>query len=117
MKRERSAIVTGAARRVGRAIAEALLADGWSVVAHVHHDDDDVPEGATKVVAALDQTDCADRIFAAAAELPPVRLLVNNAGRFAWDGVGDFSADEFDAHMATNVRAPAMLISRAVSWL
>ena len=52
------------------------------------------------------------RIFAAADGLPPVRLLVNNAARFAWDGFGEFSADEFDAHMAINVRAPALLIDR-----
>jgi NAD(P)-dependent dehydrogenase (short-subunit alcohol dehydrogenase family) len=37
-------------------------------------------------------------------------LLVNNAARFAWDGFGEFSADEFDAHMAVNARAPALLI-------
>ena len=41
-----------------------------------------------------------------------MRLLVNNAARFAWDGFGEFSADEFDAHMAVNVRAPALLIER-----
>jgi NAD(P)-dependent dehydrogenase (short-subunit alcohol dehydrogenase family) len=112
MTQERSAIVTGAARRVGRAIAEALLADGWTVIAHVHHDEDEVPEGATKVVARLDDLACADRVFAAAAGTPPVRLLVNNAARFAWDGFGSFDAREFDAHMAINARAPALLIDR-----
>ena len=50
-----------------------------------------------------------ERIFAAAAGLPPVRLLVNNAARFARDGFGEFSAGEFDAHMAVNVRAPLLL--------
>jgi NAD(P)-dependent dehydrogenase (short-subunit alcohol dehydrogenase family) len=47
--------------------------------------------------------------------LPPVRLLVNNAARFAWDGFGEFSAGEFDAHMAVNARAPALLIERLVA--
>ena len=41
-----------------------------------------------------------------------MRLLVNNAARFAWDGFGEFGADEFAAHMAVNVRAPALLIER-----
>lgn len=112
MEESRTAIVTGAGKRVGREIAQALFDDGWSVVAHVRDDGDDVPEGARKAVADLGQADCAQRIFAAAAGLPPVKLLVNNAARFAEDGIGRFSPTEFDAHMAVNVRAPALLIDR-----
>lgn len=112
MKGERTAIVTGAGRRVGRDIATALVADGWSVIAHVHHDSDDVPAGAIKVVADLEDLSCADSIFAAAERAPPVRLLINNAARFAWDGFGEFDPQEFAAHMAVNVRAPALLIER-----
>ncbi|MES2136835.1 MAG: SDR family oxidoreductase [Pseudomonadota bacterium] len=110
MSEQRTAIVTGAGKRAGAEIAAALLADGWAVVAHVHHQDDSVPEGAARVVADLARADCAEPIFAAAASLPPPSLLVNNAARFAWDGFGDFKADEFDAHMAVNVRAPLLLI-------
>jgi NAD(P)-dependent dehydrogenase (short-subunit alcohol dehydrogenase family) len=109
---DRTAIVTGAGKRIGAAIAAALLADGWTVLAHVHHEDDSVPEGAVKITADLAQRDCAERIFAAAGGLPSVRLLVNNAARFAWDGFGEFSAAEFEAHMAVNVRGPALLIDR-----
>jgi NAD(P)-dependent dehydrogenase (short-subunit alcohol dehydrogenase family) len=107
---ERTAIVTGAGKRVGAEIARALLDDGWTVLAHVHHEQDDVPAGAKKVAADLTEPSCADAIFGAANGLPPVRLLVNNAARFAWDGFGALSADEFDAHMAVNARAPALLI-------
>jgi len=107
---DRTAIVTGASKRVGRHIAEALLSDGWTVLAHVHHDDDSVPDGASKVAADLAEPDCAARIFSAAAALPPVGLLVNNASRFSWDGFGAFSADELFSHMAVNVGAPALLI-------
>ena len=74
----------------------------------------DVPPGATKVVADLADPDCAEAIFAAAAGLPPVRLLVNNAARFAWDGPGEFDRAEFDAHMAVNV-ARAGAADRAAS--
>lgn len=109
---ERTAIVTGAGKRVGRDIAAALVDDGWQVVAQVHHGDDDVPEGASKVVADLQDPGCANAIFAAAEGLPPLRLLVNNAARFAWDGFGEFDPQEFAAHMAVNVRAPALLIER-----
>jgi NAD(P)-dependent dehydrogenase (short-subunit alcohol dehydrogenase family) len=112
MDEGRTAIVTGAGKRVGRCIAAALVDDGWKVVAHVHHPSDDVPNGAIKAVADLESADCADTIFAAGQALPPVRLLVNNAARFAHDGFGNFDAAEFAAHMAVNVRAPALLIER-----
>jgi NAD(P)-dependent dehydrogenase (short-subunit alcohol dehydrogenase family) len=104
----RTAIVTGGGKRVGEAIVRALLEDGWAVIAHVHHDRDAVPAGAIKAVADLAESDCAARIFAAARE--PVQLLVNNAARFAFDGFGEASAAEFDAHMRVNARAPLLLI-------
>jgi NAD(P)-dependent dehydrogenase (short-subunit alcohol dehydrogenase family) len=112
MTQARTAIVTGAGKRVGAVIARALLADGWNVVAHVHRATDKIPDGAVQAVADLADADCANAIFAAAAGLPPVALLVNNAARFAWDGFGDFSSAELDAHMAVNVRAPTLLIER-----
>lgn len=110
MSSQRTAIVTGAGKRVGAQIAAALTEQGWNVVAHVHHSEDSVPAGAVKVVADLADNEAPAQIFEAAAGLPPVRLLVNNAARFAWDGFGEFDSDEFDIHMAVNVRAPALLI-------
>lgn len=109
MSEPRTAIVTGAGKRVGAVIAAELAADGWTVVGHVHHADDNVPKGVEKVVAELADAACAKAIFAAAAKLPPVRLLVNNAARFANDELGAFNAQELDAHMAVNLRAPILL--------
>ena len=106
----RTAIVTGGGKRVGAEIVRALLDDQWVVVAHVHHRDDPVLEGAIKVAADLGEADCAERVFAATQGQPPVRLLVNNAARFAFDGFGQASADEFDAHLRINARAPMLLI-------
>ena len=106
----RTAIVTGGGKRVGAEIVRALLADGWRVVAHVHHEENSVAEGAVKAVADLADADCAQQIFAAAEGLPPVRLLVNNAARFSFDGFGAACAEEFDAHMKINARAPMLLI-------
>jgi NAD(P)-dependent dehydrogenase (short-subunit alcohol dehydrogenase family) len=105
----RTAVVTGASKRVGAVIATGLVADGWTVIAHVHHPDDQVPGGTVKVVAELTDPACAGTIFAAAEGLPPVRLLVNNAARFARDGFGEFSVEELDAHLAVNLRAPLLL--------
>ena len=106
----RTAIVTGAGKRVGAEIARALVADGWTVLAHVHHEADAIVPGAKGVVADLADLACARVIFEAASSFPPVRLLVNNAARFAWDGFGEFDGTELDAHMAVNARAPALLI-------
>lgn len=105
----RTAIVTGAGKRVGAVIAQTLLDDGWAVVAHVHDSADDVPAGAVKVAAELSDPACAETIFEAAGGLPPVRLLANNAARFARDSFGAFSLAELDAHMAVNLRAPMLL--------
>lgn len=107
---QRTAIVTGAGKRVGAEIARALLSDGWAVLAHVHNQHDEVPDGAVKVAANLADRNCAEKIFGASAALPPVQLLVNNAARFSFDRFGEFEPDEFDLHMAVNVRAPALLM-------
>jgi NAD(P)-dependent dehydrogenase (short-subunit alcohol dehydrogenase family) len=109
MSEGRTAIVTGGGKRVGAEIVGALLKDGWTVVAHVHHESDPVPAGAVKAAADLAATDCADRIFSAAKSLPPARLLVNNAARFAFDAIDQFRTEEFAAHMAINVQAAALL--------
>ena len=108
---KRTAIVTGAGKRVGRAIAEALLADGWRVIAHVRRAEDEVPTGAIKVAADLAAEDCAERIFAAEGA-DEARLLINNAARFAEDRVEGFSPREFARHMAVNVAAPVLLAER-----
>jgi NAD(P)-dependent dehydrogenase (short-subunit alcohol dehydrogenase family) len=109
MAHDRTAIVTGAGKRVGAGIARGLIADGWIVLAHVRAEGDSVPDGATKVAVDLADPRCAACIFAAAQGLPPVRLLVNNAARFAFDGFGAVNTNEFDAQMAVNVRAPLLL--------
>jgi NAD(P)-dependent dehydrogenase (short-subunit alcohol dehydrogenase family) len=107
---DRTAIVTGGGKRVGEQIVRALLADDWTVIAHVHNVDDAVPSGAIKAVADLAEPNCVARLFAAGEGAPPIRLLVNNAARFAVDALGTASAAEFDAHMAVNARAPMLLI-------
>jgi NAD(P)-dependent dehydrogenase (short-subunit alcohol dehydrogenase family) len=105
----RTAIVTGAGKRVGAELARALLDDGWTVLAHVRREGEWVPEGAIAVAAGLEESDCAEKILSAAAGRAPVRLLVNNAARFAFDSADAFDPNEFDLHMAVNLRAPLLL--------
>lgn len=108
----RTAIVTGGARRIGCAIARALAADGWSML--IHHYNSDAAELAAELGAATVQADLADpmaaqTIMAALEGLPPPALLVNSAAGFVLDQFDDFTAAQWDEHMAVNARAPALL--------
>lgn len=117
---QRTAIVTGGAKRIGAAIVRALAADGWRVVIHCGKSRAEaealaaeVGGGATVVAADLADPGAADRIIAAAlgdaGGAAPLGLLVNSASRFDYDRIEDFAAADFDAHMAINLRAPALL--------
>lgn len=111
----RTAIVTGGAKRIGAALCRALAGDGWTVLIHCRRSLDEARAlagelGGAKVVAAdLALPDAADRIMAGLDGLPPVRLLVNNASRFAFDTADDFTVERWDELLATNLRAPALL--------
>jgi NAD(P)-dependent dehydrogenase (short-subunit alcohol dehydrogenase family) len=113
----RTAIVTGGAKRIGAALCRALAEDGWHLLIHYNRSAADAEalaqelgEAAT-VSADLSSPEAAGRVMAALDGLPPARLLVNNASRFVFDSADDFTAEGWDAHLATNLRAPALLSS------
>ncbi len=118
--RNRSAIVTGGAKRIGAALVRALAADGWHVVIHCHTStgeaealrDELVAGGGAASVLAADLADpaAAAAIVAAAVAAAPPGLLVNSASRFDADVFADFTVEQWDRHMAVNLRAPALLI-------
>jgi NAD(P)-dependent dehydrogenase (short-subunit alcohol dehydrogenase family) len=115
---EKSAIVTGGARRIGAAFCRALAEDGWHVLIHCRHSQDEgrvLAEsiGNARIVAAdLADPDAAETIMKALDGMPPARLLVNNASLFACDSATDFDSESWDRHLDANLRAPALL-SRA----
>ncbi|MGE0734135.1 MAG: SDR family oxidoreductase [Alphaproteobacteria bacterium] len=116
----RAALVTGAARRIGRAIALALARDGWAVAVHYRSGRDEA-EALVAELAALGRTavaltaDLADEtattglVALAQQRLGPLGLLVNNASMFEPDGALDHASAGWDAHMAANLRAPVVL--------
>ncbi|HRD29484.1 MAG TPA: SDR family NAD(P)-dependent oxidoreductase, partial [Caulobacter sp.] len=114
-----AAVITGAARRIGRVLAVQAARSGFDVAVH-HRDSPDEAEETAALVRAegrracvlagdLTVADAADLIARAETALGPVTLLVNNASLFLEDRLETFDAGVLDAHMATNVRAPAVL--------
>jgi NAD(P)-dependent dehydrogenase (short-subunit alcohol dehydrogenase family) len=114
--RNQTAIVTGGAKRIGAALVRALAEDGWHVVIHCHQSRAEAEAlaveigNAVVVVGDLADPGIGDIIVAAAAGLPPLGLLINSASRFIYDRIDDFGVDDFDTHMAVNLRAPALII-------
>lgn len=114
-------LVTGALRRIGRAVAERFAQSGRPVVLHGHPHSaeamtltvkDIVSAGgcAAFVLADLADPAATDDVVARSAEFfgPPV-LLVNNASVFEVDTAFDFTNERFDRHLAVNLRAPVQL--------
>ncbi|MBI5939769.1 MAG: SDR family NAD(P)-dependent oxidoreductase, partial [Caulobacterales bacterium] len=114
-----AALITGAARRIGRALAIQAARSGFDIAVHHRDSPEDAAEtaalveaeGRRAIVLAGDLTDpdVARLIGETSAALGPVTLLVNNASLFLEDRFESFDATDLDAHMATNVRAPAVL--------
>lgn len=110
----RSALVTGAANGIGRAIAERLAAEGALVAAI---DVEELPELGSSVRPLrwdLVDTDTLDGLVEAAeAEVGPLDVLVNNAGVFEPSLAVDLTLDSYRRVLAVNLDAPIFLASRA----
>lgn len=124
----RSALVTGAARRIGRAIALRLAADGWNVAIHYGGSREDAEAtardvrqaGAKAVTLAADlaREDEAEALVGRATDaLGPIGLLVNNASVFEPDRLATVTSAGWHGHMATNLRAPVILMQRFAALL
>lgn len=113
----KTAIVTGGAKRIGAAICRALSEDGWHLLIHCNRSGEEAEAlarqlgNAVVVSADLASPDAAEKVIEGLEDLPPARLLVNNASRFTYDSASDFSAENWDAHLNINLRAPALLSS------
>jgi NAD(P)-dependent dehydrogenase (short-subunit alcohol dehydrogenase family) len=114
------ALVTGAADRIGAAMARRLARAGWAVIIH-YRASADKAEAVVKSIrdaggkAAAVRADLANRveraglIAATARSFGPLTLLVNNASSFERDAAVDLDEALWDAHFAVHAEAPAFL--------
>ena len=113
------ALVTGAGRRVGAAIARHLAASGWAVTIHYKNSRAEAEE----LAESLRRGGAAARTFAADLARPdeavamirsleaerPLTLLVNSAASFSYDAAGSVTAENLQGHFTVNAATPILL--------
>ena len=121
----KSALVTGAARRVGAAIARALHAAGASIVLHYRSSGEEAATLARELnslrpgSAALVQCDLLDGAavkdlaHTATTAFAGLDILVNNASSFYPTPLGDIEEDDWNDLIGTNLKAPLFLAQAA----
>lgn len=113
----RTAIVTGGARRIGRALVEMLAGQGFSVAIHYRDSKTEALDlldhiGGRGCVIGADLSCEADvnRLAAEAVQqLGPIGVLINNASAFIRDEVETVTRESWDQHLEPNLRAPFVL--------
>jgi pteridine reductase len=116
MSRSPVVLVTGAARRIGAAIAETLHADGWSVIVHAHRSIDTAqalamrlnaqrPDSAAVLAADLREVTAIESLARDAhAHWQRLDALVNNASSYHRTPLGTITAAQIDELVASNLR-------------
>ena len=115
-----TALVTGAGRRLGRAIALDLARAGWNIGVHYRtastEADAVVAEiealGVKAVALRADLAkpeEIAPLLQSCAVRLGPVTCLINSAAHYDWDDLASLSLENWEAHLAIDLRAPVFL--------
>jgi len=116
----KTVLVTGAAKRLGRAIALDLAAHGWNVAIHYNSSEDDADSAAQSVRAfgaeaatlkcdLSKEAETAKLVDRAVKELGPLAALINSASLFENDDWQSASRKTWDDHIETNLRSPLVL--------
>jgi NAD(P)-dependent dehydrogenase (short-subunit alcohol dehydrogenase family) len=112
------AIVTGASRGIGRAIAERLVADRWSVLnLDVRKPVGAETSGVTWVETDLADPDALQATLSSLVAAHPITGLVNNAAIATPALLADVRLADFDATMAVNLRAPILCAQAVVQGM
>lgn len=121
------ALVTGAAKRLGRAVSLELARGGWDIAVHYNgsaHDAEDTANALRTlgVKAVTFQADVSDLnalapLVTAANKLGDLRALVNCAAIFEHDVIETLSPQAFDKQMHVNALAPSLLARAFASQL
>lgn len=115
-----TALVTGAGKRLGRAMALYLAKRGHDLALHYASSREEAETLATEIRAMGRRAECfqADLLVeaetealipAATAALGPLTVLVNNASIFEYDRIDTATRQGWDRHMESNLRAPYVL--------
>jgi NAD(P)-dependent dehydrogenase (short-subunit alcohol dehydrogenase family) len=116
----RNVLITGAAHRIGRAIALGFAAEGWSVGIHCHASAAAAADLARDIAeiggnACVLQADLADAdqletlIPRCIAAIGAPACLVNNASTFHYDALPSLESQQWDRQLAVNLKAPVFL--------
>jgi NAD(P)-dependent dehydrogenase (short-subunit alcohol dehydrogenase family) len=115
----RAALITGAGRRIGAAIARALARAGYTVVLHANRSRAEAEKLAAEiagsggrahvVLADLADPEAVHALVPAAAVFGPLTLLVNSAAEFEPDEIASLDRTRFERTLAVNLAAPLFL--------
>lgn len=116
----RSVLITGAARRIGRALALDFAAQGWTVAAHYNTSSKEIESLTAEIASAGGKAKAFQADLAVEAEVQalipaiveefgPLGCLVNNASTFEHDTLATASRETWDQHIEPNLRAPLVL--------
>ena len=112
----RTALVTGAAKRLGAETCRALAGAGYRVAVHFHTSRAEAEALADEIGGVAVQADLADEaavqalLPAAAAQIGPIGVLINNASTFERDEWDTATRESWDYHLEPNLRAPFVLM-------
>lgn len=118
-----SVLITGAAKRIGRAIAKYLAKQDYSIAIHYHYSHKEA-QGLAKEIRDNNghcEIFCADLANAKASQqllpkvikkFPDLQFLINNASLFEQSDIKTGNLKDFNQHFAINLRAPLILTSQ-----